>query len=78
MRPKGRPGSGRGIDGTGWFGKPDGYGKVMAGVKGGSTSTPGWRGTGGSHEVVGRRPGAFVASAEPAKGTRGGASAAWR
>lgn len=71
MRPKDKPSGGRGIDGTGWFGKPDGYGKVVARSKGGLNLNPGMvRDPVGTMESEGADLGVFVALAEPAKSMR--------
>lgn len=71
MRPKYRPGDDRSIDGTGWFKKPDGYGKVVASVKGGLNLNPGMvRDLAGTMESEGADLGVFITLVEPTKGMR--------
>ena len=71
MRSKEKPGGDRGIDGMGWFRTPDGYGKVVASVKGGQNVNPGMvRDLVGTVESEGADLGVFIMLAEPTKGMK--------
>ena len=69
MRPKEKPGGDHGVDGTGYFKTPDGYGKAIASIKGGQNVNPGMvRDLAGAMETAGADLGVFLCLAEPTKG----------
>ena len=71
MHPNEKQVGDRGVDGRGWFRKPDGYGKIIASVKGGVNINPGMiRDLRGTVEGEKADMGVFIMLDEPSQKTK--------